>query len=145
MVAHLARNADGPRPRLVRAAVDGTGETMYASPEARDADIEAGAGRRRAASCVDDVDRTAPAPLADAMLADGSGRSRPSVRLERTPGQFPVKAKTSRSCGCARWRSTTSTCARGYDSGRLEPEAAATLLLDEAGRAGCAPATVPPT
>ena len=39
----------GPQRRrpvaLVRSAVDGTGETMYASPEARDADIEAGADR----------------------------------------------------------------------------------------------------
>jgi maleylpyruvate isomerase len=44
VLTHLARNADG-LAALVRAAVDGSGETMYASAEARDADIEAGSGR----------------------------------------------------------------------------------------------------
>src|SRR5215218_6996900 len=44
VLSHVARNADG-LAALVRAAVDGTGETMYASPEQRDADIDAGADR----------------------------------------------------------------------------------------------------
>ena len=44
VLTHVARNADG-LAALVRSAVDGTGETMYASPEQRDADIEAGADR----------------------------------------------------------------------------------------------------
>ena len=52
------------------------------------------------------------------------------MRLERTPGQFLVKARTSRSCGCARWSSTTSTCWRGFGFGDLEPELQR-LLLDE--------------
>ena len=46
VLTHVARNADG-LAALVRSAVDGTGETMYTSPEDRDADIEAGAGRVR--------------------------------------------------------------------------------------------------
>ena len=44
VLAHIARNADG----LARAAagvLDGSGASMYLSQDARDADIEAGAGR----------------------------------------------------------------------------------------------------
>jgi maleylpyruvate isomerase len=88
VLTHLARNADG-LGALVRSAVDGTGETMYTSPEDRDADIEAGAGRP-AAELVHDVERSARA------LAEQLTRLAPEhaeVRLERTPGQFLVKAK----------------------------------------------------
>src|SRR6478736_8868289 len=59
VLTHLARNADG-LAALVRSAVDGTGETMYASPEGRDADIEAGADRS-GPELVADVERTAAA------------------------------------------------------------------------------------
>ncbi|MFC7492459.1 MULTISPECIES: maleylpyruvate isomerase N-terminal domain-containing protein [unclassified Knoellia] len=78
---HVARNAEA-LCRLVAAAVDGTGETMYASPEARDGDIDAGVGRG-AEVVVDDVEATA-APLATALR-----RLTPEHRdlvLERTPG-----------------------------------------------------------
>ncbi len=44
VLSHVARNADG-LAALARGAADGTGDTMYASPEQRDVDIEAGAGR----------------------------------------------------------------------------------------------------
>ena len=44
VLTHLARNGDG-MAALVRTAVDGTGETMYLSDQARDADIDAGAPR----------------------------------------------------------------------------------------------------
>src|SRR5829696_3219522 len=63
VLTHVARNADG-LAALVRSAVDGTGETMYASPEARDADIEAGADRP-VAQLVDDVERSAQALAAE--------------------------------------------------------------------------------
>ena len=87
VLTHLARNADG-LATLVRSALDGTGEAMYASPEARDADIEAGAGR----TCTEllrDVEVSAAAlgeqlPRLTADHAD--------LRLERTPGVFLVKA-----------------------------------------------------
>lgn len=78
---HLARNAEA-LVRLVGAAVDGTGETMYDSPEARDEDIDAGVGR----DCdvvVADVEATA------AALAPHLRRLTPAHRdvvLERTPG-----------------------------------------------------------
>jgi len=88
VLTHLARNADG-LAALVRSAVDGTGETMYASPQGRDADIEAGAGRS-AAELLEDLERTAR------LLAEQLPRLGPEqaeVRLERTPGQFLVKAK----------------------------------------------------
>src|SRR5690349_1537473 len=57
VLTHLARNADG-LAALVRSAVDGTGETMYASNEARDADIDAGADRPLD-ELLDDVERIA--------------------------------------------------------------------------------------
>ncbi len=88
MLTHVARNADG-LAALVRSAVDGTGETMYTSPEDRDADIEAGAGRP-AAELVDDVERTARA-LAEQLTRLGPEHA--ELRLERTPGQFLVKGK----------------------------------------------------
>ena len=88
VLTHVARNADG-LAALVRSAVDGTGETMYTSPEVRDADIEAGAGRP-AAELVDDVERTARA-LAEQLARLGPEQA--EVRLERTPGQFVVKGK----------------------------------------------------
>lgn len=81
VLAHLARNADG-LAALARAAVDGTGETMYRSDEERDADIDAGA------------DRPLPELLADlestaAMLRPLLARLGPEhadITLERTPG-----------------------------------------------------------
>lgn len=82
VLTHLARNADG-MCALVRAAVDGTGETMYRSMQGRDDDIEAGAGRPRA-ELVADLEATA------AALAEAFARLRPehaAAELERTPGQ----------------------------------------------------------
>jgi maleylpyruvate isomerase len=88
VLTHLARNADG-LAALVRSAVDGSGETMYASLESRDADIDAGADRSSAV-LVDDVERTARA-LATQLPRLGPHHA--ETRLERTPGQFLVKAK----------------------------------------------------
>lgn len=88
VLTHVARNADG-LGALVRSAVDGTGETMYASAQGRDADIDAGSDRP-ADELVDDVERTAR------TLAELLPRLAPQhaeVRLERTPGRFLVKAK----------------------------------------------------
>jgi maleylpyruvate isomerase len=81
VLTHVARNADG-LVSLVGAVVDGTGGTMYASRAARDADIDAGAGRP-VPELVADVEQTA-VPLADALprLAPEHA-DRP---LERTPG-----------------------------------------------------------
>lgn len=78
---HLARNAEA-LSRLVGAAVDGTGETMYASPERRDSDIDDGVGRP-ADVVVAEVENTAD-PLAGDLR-----RLTPDHRdlvLERTPG-----------------------------------------------------------
>jgi maleylpyruvate isomerase len=88
VLTHLARNADG-LAALVRSAVDGTGETMYASPQGRDADIEAGADRPLA-ELVADVEASAASLEAQLprLVPDHAEQ-----RLERTPGQFVVKAK----------------------------------------------------
>lgn len=53
VLTHVARNADG-MVRLVRWALTGEPSPMYPSPEAREADIEAGA-RRRASELAADV------------------------------------------------------------------------------------------
>lgn len=81
VLTHVARNADG-MTALVRAAVDGTGETMYASTEARDADIDAGA-TRPLDDLVADVEHSAAA-LASALPRLGGEHH--GIRLERTPG-----------------------------------------------------------
>ncbi|WP_169743044.1 maleylpyruvate isomerase family mycothiol-dependent enzyme [Knoellia subterranea] len=78
---HIARNAEA-LSRLVGAAVDGTGETMYSSPEGRDADIDAGVGRP-AAVVVDEVAATA-VPLAEDLRRLGPEHR--DIELERTPG-----------------------------------------------------------
>ena len=77
----MARNADG-LAGLVRSAVDGTGETMYASPQARDADIDAGAGRPIDV-LVEDV--RASADRVDPLLTR-LGPEHEAIMLERTPG-----------------------------------------------------------
>jgi maleylpyruvate isomerase len=87
VLTHVARNADG-LAALIRSAVEGTGETMYASEEARDADIEAGSSRS-SEELVEDVERGA------GVLAEHLPRLRPDhadLRLERTPGMFLVRA-----------------------------------------------------
>jgi maleylpyruvate isomerase len=52
VLTHIARNADG-MTHLVRWAVTGVPEPMYASVEARTADIDAGSGRSAAALVAD--------------------------------------------------------------------------------------------
>ena len=88
VLTHLARNAEGIAA-LVRAAVDDSGETMYASAEARDADIDAGAGRP-----VEEQARD----VRDTAAAVGSElrRLRPEhgeTRLERVPGVRFIPAR----------------------------------------------------
>lgn len=87
VLSHLARNADG-MAALVRAAVDGTGETMYTSDQARDADIDAGTSRPLD-ELVADVEHTA------AVLAAALPRLGPEhhgIGLDRTPGVHLMRA-----------------------------------------------------
>lgn len=86
VLSHLARNAEG-LTRLARAALEGTGETMYASTEARDADIEAGA-RRPVAEQVRDLTETAAALEATLRRL---GPDQEDQRHERTPGGMLVR------------------------------------------------------
>lgn len=81
VLSHVARNADG-LAALVRSAMDGSGETMYASPQDRDADIDAGADRP-IGTLVDDVRRTAD--VVDPLLA-GLGPEHADRMVDRTPG-----------------------------------------------------------
>ncbi len=87
VLTHLARNADG-MARLVRAAVDGSGEAMYASVAQREADIEAGSARPLA-ELVDDVTASAEA------LAAELARLTPAhelIEVQRTPGGATFRA-----------------------------------------------------
>jgi maleylpyruvate isomerase len=80
VLAHLARNADA-LTRVVSVATTGVPDTMYDSTEARDADIEAGAGRSLRAQAEDL--RASSARLAaelDRLAPDHGG-----IRVHRTP------------------------------------------------------------
>lgn len=88
VLTHLARNAEGIAA-LVRAAVDGSGETMYASTERRDADIDEGAGRDLATQARDVHDTAAD-------VDEALRRLRPEhaeIRLERVPGVRFIPAR----------------------------------------------------
>jgi maleylpyruvate isomerase len=82
VLSHLARNAEGIA-RASRAATSATGETMYAGPAERDADIEAGADRS-ARELAADVRDTAAALTPE--LARVHPTELQDVRVERTPG-----------------------------------------------------------
>ncbi len=125
VLTHVARNADG-LAALVRSAVDGSGETMYPSPQARDQDIEAGADRPLSEQ-VDDVDRTARALAAElARLTPEQAE----LRLERTPGKFLIKAKNIPFMRLRELVFHHVDLLGGFGFGDLEPELQR-LLLDE--------------
>ena len=66
------------------------------------------------------------------------------MRLERTPGSSWSRRRTSRSCGCASWSSTTSTSLAGFGFADVEPGGAAAARSTRR-CVGCAPATRRPT
>jgi maleylpyruvate isomerase len=88
VLTHLARNAEGIAA-LVRAAVDDSGETMYASAEARDADIDAGAGRPVEEQARDVRDTAAAVGAELRRLRPEHGET----RLERVPGVRFIPAR----------------------------------------------------
>lgn len=85
VISHVARNADG-LARVVRAGLDGTGETMYESVQKRDSDIEAGA-RRSSRQLTEDV-RTSAAALQGQL--DRLGQADGAVTVPRVPGGFEI-------------------------------------------------------
>ncbi len=91
VLTHVARNADG-LARVCRAVLDGTGETMYAADDVRDAEVVAGS-RRSAAILAADVRRTADelAPLLERLGPEHWERS-----AERTPGGRRIAATNVR-------------------------------------------------
>ncbi len=86
VLTHVARNADG-LAALVRAAVDGSGETMYVGDDQREADIEAGARRPLTEQLVDLTESAAE--LATQLRRLGPEHAH--LRLERTPGGMRVR------------------------------------------------------
>lgn len=129
VLTHVARNADG-LAALVRSAVDGSGETMYASPTSRDADIDAGAGRPLDEQ-VADVARTAGG-LAGELPRLGPEHA--EVRLERTPGQFVVKAKNIPFMRLRELVFHHVDLLGGFGFGDVDPEVQQVLLAEEVRR-----------
>jgi len=129
VLTHLARNADG-LSALVRSAVDGTGETMYTGPQARDADIEAGADRS-GPELVADVERTAAA-LAEQLPRLGPDQA--ELRLERTPGLFVVKGKNIPFMRLREVVFHHVDLAAGFGFGDVDPELQRVLLAEEVRR-----------
>lgn len=91
VLSHVARNADG-LARVCRAILDGTGETMYAADDVRDAEIAAGC-RRSAAALAADVRESAAAL---APLLERLGPEHTGTRAERTPGGRLIAAENVR-------------------------------------------------
>jgi maleylpyruvate isomerase len=77
VITHLARNADG-MARIAEGAITGDDKPMYASADARTADIEAGSGRPAAELAADA--RDSAARLAQALQRLGAA---PEAALER--------------------------------------------------------------
>lgn len=91
VLSHVARNADG-LARVCRAILDGTGETMYAGDDVRDAEIAAGC-RRSAAALAADVRESAAAL---APLLERLGPEHTGAHAERTPGGRLIAAENVR-------------------------------------------------
>lgn len=91
VLSHLARNADA-LARVYTVAISGTPDTMYDSPEARDADIEAGAARTVAAQLADLRDSASRFTSVATDFAALPVAQR-EVRVERTPGARHVPAQ----------------------------------------------------
>jgi len=86
VLTHIARNADG-MVNLLSWARTGTETPMYASAESRNADIEAGAGRRAADLAADLRESAARFAAAAAVMPGDAWAAR--VRALRGPG-FPA-------------------------------------------------------
>lgn len=133
VLTHVARNADG-MAALVRAATEGSGETMYASDAARDADIDAGAGR--------------PLPELVTDVADSAARL--AELLPRLSG-VPADLELERVPGGAHFRAGALSMMRlreviyhhvdldaGFTFADVEPDLVAGFLADEYDRLGAA-------
>jgi maleylpyruvate isomerase len=87
VLTHLARNADG-LARGLRSARTGDGTTVYASREARDADVEAGARRPAAVLAADVRDAAAAFAREAARMPDEAW----AAQIRRIPGSEPFPA-----------------------------------------------------
>lgn len=134
VLTHVARNADG-LSRCVRAAVDGSGETMYPSSADRDAEIEAGAGRPPSELLAD-------LEAASTRLTADLARLRPehaAIRVERTPGGPTFRA------GRLPFLRLREVCYHhvdldaGFTFGALPADLVRTFLDDEVARLRAAP------
>ncbi|MGZ4664297.1 MAG: maleylpyruvate isomerase N-terminal domain-containing protein [Frankiaceae bacterium] len=103
VLTHVARNADALRNLLVWART-GVETPMYATPEQRSRDIEAGAVRP-AADIVDDLLHS-DAALADAIT---SLRLTPGTQRCAPPSGGRSRRPTWPGCACGRYGSTRST------------------------------------
>lgn len=129
VLSHVARNADG-LVRLVRSAVERTGETMYDSREKRNADIDAGADRP-ADELAADVEASAAALAAELPRLGPEHADHP---LERTPGDI---RGTGSEIPLMRLRELTwhhVDLDAGFGFSDLEPELVALFVEEEVER-----------
>ncbi len=129
VLTHLARNADG-LGRMIRACVDGSGETMYPSAAAREAEIDAGAtrplGRIRedlAGSC--DALATQLARLAP---------EHDEIRVERVPGGPTFRAGSIPFLRVRELAYHLVDLDLGHHFRDLDPELVRAFLADEVAR-----------
>ncbi len=136
VLSHLARNAEAIAG-LCRAAVDGEQRAMYPSDEARDADVEAGAGRDAATQAAD-------VRATDRLVAEQLARLRPEhaeVPLERTPGGRLVPAGRLPFMRLREVVLHHLDLDAGFGLTDVEPELTADLLAEEVARLrACDPA-----
>lgn len=131
VLTHVARNADG-MAGLVRAATEGTGETMYLSDAARDADIEAGAGRPLG-ELVEDVEDSARR-LAE--LLPRLDHVSPDLELERVPGGAHFRAGMLLDLRLREVVYHHVDLAAGFTFADVEPDLVRWFLDDEYARLG---------
>lgn len=134
VLTHLARNADG-LGRLVRAAVQDSGETMYPSVAARAVDIEVGAGRPLA-ELVEDLGDAAN------RLAGELARLTPEhgdTPVERTPGGPTFRAGQLPFLRLREVVYHHGDLDAGFGFGDLSPELVRMFLDEEVARLRSAP------
>jgi maleylpyruvate isomerase len=127
VLTHIARNADG-LANLLRWASTGTEIPMYESPQGRDADIEAGAGRGAAAQAADVRDSAAAFAKQAATVPDRGW----TVKVRALRGDpFPAYGVLSRRLSEVEIHHVD--LAAGYGPGDWPPEFVAEALPRVAG------------
>ncbi|MEO7131371.1 MAG: maleylpyruvate isomerase family mycothiol-dependent enzyme, partial [Dermatophilaceae bacterium] len=125
VLSHLARNADA-LARVYRVAVTGVPDTMYDPDPARDAEIDAGAGRSGSEQ-VTDLRESAARLTAVARQVDPSHGG---VRVERTPGGRHILVERVRSMRLRELIYHHVDLDTGYSFEQVDPDVLEMFLAD---------------